>query len=284
MLSIYEQENALFERWIEHEKWIYQDEWTGITEDIRLEDIFCQDGLHYTGKPEESHGESWRILDCDNMQETLWNNAFLKPVFLCKDYNSVTEDGELTCMDIREETGYKNDNLYFKFYSKYMILLYGLTNYDVAHNKFPAFEEAIIKENYWLGDNGFFHAPVVRMNLKKIAGGRKCPDWLLDKYIKQDKDLITQQRDIYKGANVFVCCHGGYNWNPIWDLLKEEGYGWFPDLKQYDKNDDSFWYSEKDRIAVICTPHMSARTSYWSFYKALPLFERFLSEFKGFID
>lgn len=286
MLSIYQQENALFEEWMEHEKWIQQDEWTGMT-DVQIEDVFCQDGLHYTGMPGPPNGTLWRVLDCDDMQDILWDKAYLKPVFLCKDYNGLTEDGSYSCMDIREETGFYYENLYYRFYAKYMILLYGLTNYNVTQNKFPEFEEAKIKENYWLGKNGFFHAPVVRMNIKKIAGSSTCPDWLLNKYKERDKEFLTRQKDIYKGANVFVCCHGGYNFNPIWDLLScktKNNEGWFPDLKQYDEQDDSFWYSEKHRIVVICTPHMSARKSYWSFYKALPLFEKFLSEFKGFLD
>lgn len=276
MPSIYEQEEALFKEWMKHEEWIHQDKDLTSMDKYSIESLFCPDGLHFTGNFSPFSGK----LDCDDKQEYLWKKAFLKPIFLCKDYNGLS-NGVYEGMDIREETGYYNEKLYYHFYAKYMILLYGITNYDKNRKKFPSFEEAIIKENYWLGDNGFFHAPVVRMNIKKIAGGPKCPDWLLQKYKERDKEYLTRQKHIYKDANVFICCHSGEVLNPIWDLLWEPE--WFPDMSQYDSNNDSFWYSPSKKVVIICTPHMSARVAYWEFYKSIPVFEQFLDKNIGFL-
>jgi hypothetical protein len=287
-MSFFEQEERLFAEWIKHDEWIHQKEWTNMT-GVPVNQVFCPDGLHFTGDESEPYynedGSSYQVMVEDNKQEELWKNAYLKPVFLCKDYNGIyyDENGILqySSMDIRTETGSFCEKLYYRFYAKYMILLYGLSNYNPSTNTFPSLEEACIRDNYWKGDKGFFHSPVVRMNLKKIAGGSRCSDWVLNEFKNNDLDFITRQRDIYTGANVFICCHGGYKLNPIWDLMWDKN--WFPDMKQYDPEDDCFWFSEKSKVVIISTPHMSARVSYKEFYRAIPVFERFLREHKGFL-
>ena len=284
-MTFFEQEENLFAEWIKHEEWIHQEAWTGMA-GVPVEDVFCRDGLHFTGEEDcyVKDGKEYSEMDSGD-QEELWKNAYLKPVFLCKDYNGVYSDEnrilQYSKMDIRTETGGSREKLYWRFYSKYLILLYGLSNYNPTTNSFPSFEEACIRDNYWKGDNGFFHSPVVRMNLKKIAGGSRCSDWVLNKFKNNDLDFITRQRDIYTGANVFVCCYGGYNLNPIWDLMWDKN--WFPDMKQYNPEDDCFWFSEKSKVVIISTPHMSARVSYEEFYRSIPIFERFLCEYKGFL-
>ena len=277
MNSIYKKENALFEEWIKHEKW------TGLS-DEELNGLFCWDGLHFTGKPSElkegPDGHSYRVMDCDEKQDEIWSKAFLKPIFLCKDYNGYE------AVDVREESGYYDEQLYWKFFKKYLILLYALTNYDLKNKVFPSYEDCCIKENYWLGEKGFFHAPVVRMNLKKVAGGSSCSDKLLQEYIHNDYQYITRQIDLYD-ANVFVCCHSGEILNPIWDLMWWDNkleQGLFSDLKQYDKSDDSFWYSEEQKKIIISVPHMSKIIDAWEFYRPIPIFERFLREREGFFN
>ena len=278
MSSIRAQEEALFAEWLQHEK-----QWTGLKEE-EINNLFCWDGLHFTGKPSPPHyeldGHVWREMECDNQQEELWKNAFIKPVFLCKDHN-----GEET-VDVRKETGYSNEKFYSYFYKKYLILLYALTNYNPTTNTFPSFEEASDIENFWEGEKGFYHAPVVRINLKKIAGGGSCSDRTLEDYIVNDKAFIDRQREIYKGANVFVCCHGGEKWNPIWDLLswKENDYGWFPDLKPYEPSHKYIWYSPSKKVIVIWEYHMSAGVSPWNYYQAIPYLQQFLEKEKGFLD
>ena len=147
------------------------------------------------------------------------------------------------------------------------------------NQSFPSIKEARDSNNCWLGDKGFFHAPVVRMNLKKVAGGPKCDDAVLSEYIRNDLAFITRQKDIYEGANVFVCCHGGEASNPIMDLLKKE---WFPDLKRY-KNSGFIWYDDVKKVVVLHEWHMSFRVSYKDFYSAIVELEIFLKENPGFL-
>ena len=281
MSSIKEQEESLFAEWIKHEEWIHREDWTGM-EDYTVEEVFCPDGLHFTGKPEiNTNGDKvWWSMKRDGKQEELWRKAFIKPVFLCKDHNGYE------AVDVREETGYSGEKFYSPFYKNYLVLLYGLANYNQKTNEFPSFEEASNIDNFWNGEKGFFHTPVVRINLKKISGGNKCSDRVLEKYIIHDKSFIDRQRKIYEGANVFVCCHGGENWNPIWDLLswKDNEYGWFPDLKPYEPSSGYIWYSPSQKVIVISEYHMSAPgVSCWDYYRAIPYLQDFLSKHKGFL-
>ena len=271
-MSIWEKENALFEEWIQHEK-----EWTGFSEEF-LNGHFWWDGLHFTGMPSEPHyeadGHSWRVMDGDDKQDEIWAKAFIKPVFLCKDHN-----GDET-VDEREETGYSNESFYHRFYGKYLMLLYALTNYNPEAKSFPSIDEARDRNKCWLGEKGFFHAPVVRINLKKVAGGPKCDDDVLSEYIRNDLDFITRQKDIYEGANVFVCCHGGEPSNPILDLLKNK---WFPNLKRY-KDSGFIWYDDVKNVVVLHEWHMSYHyVSYKDFYSAIGDLEIFLKENPGFL-
>lgn len=284
MLSIYEQENALFERWMEHEKWIHKDGGKGMS-DLAVEQVFCYDGLHFTGQASDPQpnpdGSFWRVMKRDYMEEELWNKAYLKPVFLCKDHNS---QGDTMGVDVREETGYANEKFYRFFYANYLCLLYGLTNYDHITNEFPAFDEASSLENYWDGEKGFFHAPVVRINLKKTMGASSCPNYLLQRYIDRDKNLIKEQIRIYKGANVFVCCNGTEpkEKNPVLNLLKE----WFDDLEHYRSEPSEYiWYSVKYKVIVIWEYHMSTPgVSKEEYYRCIPYLQQFLEEHKGFLD
>jgi len=271
-MTICEKENSLFEEWMQHEK-----AWTGYSEEY-LNGHFCWDGLHFTGKPSEPHheadGHSWRAMDGDDKQDDIWARAFIKPVFLCKDHNGDES------VDVRKETGYSNEGFYHRFYGKYLMLLYALTNYDPETRSFPPIEEAWNRNNCWLGEKGFFHAPVVRINLKKISGSASCNNSELDKYIKKDLAFITRQKDIYEGANVFVCCHGGEPRNPIMDLLKGK---WFPDLKRY-KNCRFLWHDDVKKIVVLHEWHMSVpNVSYEKYYSAIGELDLFLKEHPGFL-
>lgn len=281
MCTIREQEEKLFAEWIKHEEWIHREDWIGMS-DCPVEDFFCRDGLHFTGEPERhQEGDSvWWTMKGDGKQEELWKKAFIKPVFLCKDHNGYET------VDVREETGYSGDLFYSRFYKKYLVLLYALANYNQQTNVFPSFEEASHIDNFWQGEKGFFHTPVVRINLKKISGGSSCSNRVLEKYNINDKPFIDQQREIYKGANVFVCCHGGENWNPIWDLLtwKESDYGWFPDLKPYEPSRGYIWYSPSKKVIVIWEYHMSDRVSSWEYYQAIPYLKEFFEAHKGFLE
>ena len=215
-----------------------------------------------------------KIYDGDDKQDEIWAKAFIKPVFLCKDHNGNE------AVDEREETGYSNERFYHSFYGKFLMLLYALTNYDSLNQSFPTLEEAWNIDNCWLGEKGYFHAPVVRMNLKKIAGGPKCYDNVLSEYIRNDLAFTTRQKDIYDGANVFVCCHGGEPSNPIMDLLQNE---WFPNLKRY-RDSGFIWYDDVKKIIVLHEWHMSVPyVSYEDYYSAIGELEGFLKEQPGFL-
>lgn len=284
---ILQQEEKLFKEWMKHEAWIEQMGWPGLS-DAPIEDVFNRDGLHFTGEPVSFVSNNHTFCDMTpGNQELLWNNAFLKPVFLTKDYYGKDGDSYQN-MDIRKESGSKDNCFLHSFYKRYLVLLYGLTNYCPDTNTFPTFEEASCQANYWTGDKGYYHAPVVRMNIKKISGGDECADSMLNLFIAKDKDLLTRQKDIYKGANVFVCCHGGgydpanhVNENPIMALLDE----WFH-LKPYKQSrfkDRFVWYSETNRVIVLHEWHMSYPISCERYYGAVAELKEFLDSNREFL-
>ena len=231
--------------------------------------LFCYDGLHLVGKASKDSG-AWEMDESDypGKNEQVWNNSKVRCLFLTKDFNL---NGDDEGVDIRKETGYDNstDGLYHHFYSRHLMLLYGLCHIDLKTGEYPPFEEASNQDVYW---DYFMEAPVVRINVKKIAGGPKCSKSLLREYIKKDKDRLKNQIDLYN-ANVIVVCNGAETDNPILELVKEM----HPDLRNIvleGKGDPWVMYSAKDRVAVIWEWHMSQSVAYADYYDAV----RHLSE------
>lgn len=251
MDSIHELENELFRRWPGHDN-----------------DLFCPDGLHHTGQPLKDK-EHW-IVDENGKEEELWKASSIRCLFLTKDHNlQGNEEG----VDVRCETGYDNTNgkVYSSFYGKYLMLLYGLMHIDTSTFDYPQLNVAKEVNNFF---NYFHSAPVVRINVKKIAGGSSCSNNTLAKAMAQDIELCKKQICIYD-ANVIVVCNGnGWDINAdhsVCNHMLDMIYQLYPDLKPWhsgcEKNNDTWiYYSEKSQVIVIHEYHMSARKSYEEYY------------------
>jgi hypothetical protein len=273
-MNITQQEDLLFQEWKRHQK----NRLMGEISEQKVEDLFCKDGLHHVGKADKSSG-AWSILS--NSQEIqLWNDSFIRPVFLTKDYN---HQGDFEGVDNRFETGLDNrsnrsDKIYFRFYLKYLTLLFGLHHINRDTWEYPTCDEArrlCLK---------FFQesAPVVRINLKKIAGESRCSDSTLRSYISEDKQFIKRQLEIYN-YNLIVCCHGGERvteceWlNPIMHFIKFDICD--GDLQEYKFGNEPIflYYSKSKRIIVLHEWHMSHSVSCEDYYQAVSQVARFLS-------
>ena len=216
-------------------------------------------------------------MEPDNKEEDLWNNQLIKPIFLTKDHNL---NGDEEGVDVRLETGLDNvtDKVYYQFYARYLILLYGI-NHVTKEGEFPTFEEASIRENYLRN----FHSEcaVVRINMKKIAGGAYCYPSELEKYISHDEAFIRKQLQLTPG-NVYICCDGSDN-SPILRFLLSE----FKDATPIHYKGEEYnylYYSHKHNIVIIHEWHMSNRVKYKTYYQAVYQLARFIKENPDFLS
>ena len=271
---IKDKEEILLKEWLEHDKeWLLKE---GLYNEEAISDLFCPDGLHYTGYPDKTSGR-W-LINGDNRQDNLWNEQTIKPILLTKDHNHW---GENEGVDNRTETGLKNDSDGVDFFHiKYLTLLYGLSKIN-KNGDYPSFAEASNADNYL---KNFHHdAAVVRINAKKIAGGSECPYQLLDMYISHDKDFIIRQINLYQ-PNVIVCCDSTEELkkNPILRFLLEEYDN--PIRIIYEDEEYNFlYYSPKYNIIIIHEWHPSRVMSPELYYRAVPHLARFIREHSAFL-
>ena len=211
--SISQQEDALFQGWPDGDS-----------------DLFCPDGLHRTGYPSKESG-CWQMVS-DEQAENRWMNSKIRCLFLTKDHNL---QGDQEGVDVRCETGKDNtnDRVFYRFYARYLMLLYGLTRINLTTFTYPSLDEAKNPSNYLCH---FYKTPVVCVNVKKIGGESTCSQKTLSSYLTKDKDKIIKQLHIYD-ANVIIVCQGE-PWNPsrnqndlchILDLV----YEMYPDLRPW---------------------------------------------------
>lgn len=275
-MTIAEQEDKLFEEWIKHEQdWLitegyYKDEQS-------VYNLFCYDGLHVTGEAEKTGGY-WN-MNPDYRQDKLWYEQIIKPLFITKDYNL---GGGSRGIDTRYDTGLDNttDNVYYRFYARYLMLLYGITHIT-CDGEYPSLEEASNPKCYL--DNFYHDAAVVRINAKKIAGGTQCSKLDLLNFVSHDKEFILRQIDLYN-PNVVVCCDvSGYDEsnegsNPILHLLLKEKYFDAEPIKYEGEDYQFIYYSQKYNVVIIHEWHVSNRISYFNYYKAIPQLARLIKE------
>lgn len=255
-MNLHEKENELFREWIEHIE--------TLNPGIEVEDLFCPDGLHYTGLPVKKDGEHF-VIDRDYKEEAMWTKSN-RVVYLTKDHNL---DGDEEGIDVRDDSGIDNKTgkIGHHFHKRYLYLNYGLGNMNLSTGDVPEIGEA--KGNAL----EYFHrSPIVRMNLKKIAGGKQCPDGLLGKYINKDRDFIVRQLALYDGR-IYVCMDGSES-SPVLALLKSI----FHDLQRYESGEENnfIYFSQKSRIVVIHEWHPSCSISYDLYYSAVHQLSDFL--------
>ena len=275
-MGIHEQEELLFKDWIIHLKERMNPE--------EVENLWCPDGLHHTGIAEKCNQKYWSMIE-DHKEEDLWHKARIRPLFLTKDHN-LNDD---SCgVDVRNETGKDNDTdrLYHRFYARYLLFLYGLTKINPEDGTYPSLEEA--KDSLNELESNYYQFPVVRMNLKKIAGGNSCSNDDLQDYIDNDIDFIRRQIAIYQ-PNVIVCCHGGKyqpRWsepdtglNPMMMMLKNEIYPDMESVKFNEVESYNLYYSQKVKVLIIHEWHPSEwNRSYEDYYSPIPEVAKFLYE------
>lgn len=263
-MNIHKKENALFAEWMEHLK--------QIDPNADVENLFCPDGLHYSGKPVKRDGTHY-VVDRDYKEELMWEKSN-KVVFISKDHNLRGDDEGV---DVRDESGLDNNtgSIEPHFFKRYLILNYGLGKIDLKTGNAPELFEAA----YNCLD--YFHScGVIRMNAKKMAGGDRCPKEILEESMKLDEALTRRQLDLY-GGRIFVCLDGTES-SPVMKFLKSV----FPDLERFDTGEEYTFinYSPSARIVVVHEWHPSYAISYELYYSAVNQLSKFIKSHPGFFN
>lgn len=264
---IRDKENSLFEDWEKHLK--------NVTEQD-VDSLFCPDGLHTTGKPDYAENGVW-IMSPDRKEYDLWTNSPIRCLFLSKDYNC-GNDGE--GMDLREETGLINfSNKLTRFHKSYFMMYYGFMNCNAKDGTYPSFEKATECN---IISSFFYHNPVVRMNIKKLAGGGYCQKAKLQEAINRDKSFISRQIDLYN-ANILVCLDGAEK-SPIMKFLFEK-YRDVSRICYHNEEYNFLYYSSDSKIIIIHEYHpMYFKIGEHVKYLAVRQLARFLHENPDAID
>lgn len=249
-MSIHEKEEALFKRWEEFAK-------------SRGDVNFAPDGLLYRGDAtagDEPEGDKWVWGTVPADEEKRWNDARRRLLIVTKDLNN-GDDDKLTPWDIRIETGYKNTPAKdfdwwdcIKFYRSLRMWSYGLLK-TKDNGEYPSFEEVANMDN---SAPFYLEAPIARMNVKKECGGGVVYDSVLSEHIKNYKDYIIEQLDIYDKADIIFA-----SGKVIYKYIIDDYFTGYKKIKDWItvSYGDREWinYSPSIKKIVICGYHPSHR-------------------------
>ena len=236
-MGIHEKEEELFARWE-----------TAMAANVHKN--FVKDGLLYRGgarsEKEDSGLYVWGTIEGDD--DEIWNSAPRRLLIVSKDLN------DDVAWDIRTETGYKNtcnDDFDWEcvkpFYKRLRAWSYGLLKTD-NNGTSPCFDDAANMDN---SAPFYLEAPIARMNVKKVCGGGSLADSVLQEHLKDYKDYIIEQLDIYEKADIILSCSSA-----IKDFIKDY---YIKDLTRYDEYGDWVYYSLSTSKILINAFHPSAR-------------------------
>ncbi len=237
-MNYHDIEEEIFEEWISLSE----------TNNDGGEDEFAQDGLLYRGDIVYTDKGFWERHEGN--EESLWEASSKRIMFLTKDLNDPGNPWDIRC-----ETGRKNKHgkdifsVNTLFYKNYMRMLYGILNaqednsdlsYDTVNN--PAIYQPF-----------FDKVPIVRINCKKQVGGNSLKNSELIKYLRNYKDILLKQINLYD-ANIIVCCGGS-------SIIKEfVAKNYITDLIQINS---WIYYSESCDKLVIDAFHLSYPGSHY---------------------
>lgn len=201
------------------------------------------DGIMYRGDLVNINGK-WIHNTSENgtIENNLWAHAPIRILYLTKDQNAGGEYWDLRIDTYHLPNSEKEEYLMDRttaFNRNIARSLYGL--HELLFNgRFVRFDDIDEHEVVKVTDS----FPFARINCKKEAGGPKCNDSTLKKYIREDYDLLEEQI-LNLDADVFVCCARGIIMENLNHIFKNN----FVQLSNY------IWYNEVDKKLAIDTYH-----------------------------
>ena len=251
--KLHKKEEELFERWAERAR------------KLRDSDEITKDGLLYRGELWfDGYCQVHRKAD----EEQLWADAGMRMLVLSKELYD--EDG----WDLRAESGRVPSprltcRTAYRFFPNLELWVYGLMN--IPERKVLPFGKADNETRL----QGFYeNAPIARINCKKQPDAKAASNTVLQKYMENYSDLLSEQISMYE-ADIILCLGGQ---GLLVSFLKRHVY---PDLEQINEH---CHYSAAANVAVVRQYHpcynvydrkemyTSMIKDYQAFLKATPQF------------
>lgn len=258
-MTINEKEDTLFEKW-------------NVQSILNGDGEIMPDGLLYRGPIYQDNNGYWDREPGEN--ETKWFYARKRLLIITKDMNN-------DFWDIRVEHGLKNGKgntltsfSEVPFYRNLRSWVYGLMNTS-ASGSYPSYKEAYDSK---LNGPYYQEAAIARINVKKQSGDSSIKDSVLSEYINKYKNLIQQQLDFYKQADVILCCGSTSNSDKS-ILIRTVEMLWLNDIEKFD-NDGWIWFSKTHNKVVVNCWHPSYIKSYT---KAENCYNELMETYKNFV-
>jgi len=247
-MEYHKQEESLFERWTERAR------------KLRESDEITKDGLLY-------RGELWFDGYCQvhrrANEEQLWDDAGMRLLVLTKELYD--EDG----WDLRAESGRVPSprltcRTAYRFFPNLELWVYGLMN--IPDRKVVSFARADNEQRL----QGFYeNAPIARVNCKKQPDARAASNAVLQKYMENYADLLTEQIRLYN-ADVILCTGGQ---GIMVDFIRRHVY---TDLEQVNAH---CWYSAEANVVVVKQYHPT-----YSVYSRKEMYTNMMKDYQAFIS
>ena len=246
-MKYHKKEEELFERWAERARKLHDS------------DEITKDGLLY-------RGELWFDGYCQvhrrANEEQLWDDAGMRMLVLTKEL--FDEDG----WDLRAESGRVPSprltcRTAYRFFPNLELWVYGLMN--IPDRKVISFARADNETRL----QGFYeNAPIARVNCKKQPDARAASNAVLQKYMENYADLLTEQITLYD-ADVILCTGGQ---GIMVSFLQKHVYR---DLVQVNEH---CWYSAEANVAVVKQYHPT-----YSVYSRKEMYQAMIDDYQAFI-
>lgn len=254
-MNYHKKEEQLYERWAQRAK------------ELRESDEITKDGLLYRG---ELWFDGFNQVCRPGDEEQLWDDAGMRILVMSRELDE--DDG----WDIRGESGRVPSprltcRTAQRFFPNLELWVYGLMN--IPDHKVMTFARA---DNQTRLQGYYENAPIARIVCKKQPDLRAVSNTVMQKYLRDYADLLTEQVKLYN-ADVILCV-GGQG-----VIVKFLGTHVYPDLEQ---RNDHVWYSPSEGVAVVKQYHpnynvysrkdmyTSMINDYQAFLKATPDFPR----------
>lgn len=254
-MNIHEQEERLFDQWARRAR------------KLRESDDITKDGLLYRG---EMWFDGYNQVRRPGDEERQWEDASLRLLVMTKELEE--DDG----WDIRTESGRVPSprltcRTAQRFFPNLELWVYGLMTMPTG--KALAFSRVDVPTRL----QGFYEsAPIARIVCKKQPGVATASNAMIQKYMRDYADLLTEQVKLYD-ADVILCTGGQ---GIMVKFLKDNVYR---DLEEFNRH---CWFSPSTGVVVVKQYHPnysvysrkemydSMITDCVAFHKAHPEFPR----------
>lgn len=247
-MKYHEQEERLFDKWARRARKLHESE------------EITKDGLLYRGEMWfDGFNQVCRKAD----EEQLWDDAGMRMLVLTKELNE--DDG----WDIRGESGRVPSprltcRTAQRFFPNLELWVYGLMN--IPDRKVMSYARA---DNPTRLQGFYENAPIVRVNVKKQPALQTISNTVLQKYMRDYADLLTEQITMYN-ADVILCTGGQ---GMMVKFLQDNVYR---DLEEVNRH---CFYSPSAGVVVVRQYHPN-----YNVYSRKEMYDSMMQDYQEFLN